>query len=34
MENEGAMNDNLVKSLEAIKSAATNGADLILFPEV
>lgn len=34
MENAGSMQENLTKSLNAIKCAATNGADLILFPEV
>ena len=34
MKNEGCISDNLWKSLAAIKTAAKNGADLILFPEV
>ena len=34
MENAGSVQNNLEKSLNAMKSAAENGADLILFPEV
>lgn len=34
MKNAGNIKDNLEKSLDAIKIAADNGADLILFPEV
>jgi predicted amidohydrolase len=34
MKNEGTMQDNLEKSLCAIKSAADEGADIILFPEL
>lgn len=34
MENAGSMDHNLEKSLYAIKQAAAEGADLILFPEV
>lgn len=34
MENAGSMENNLIKSLKAVKNAAANGADLILFPEV
>jgi len=34
MSNSGSMEKNLVKSLEAIRLAAENGAELILFPEV
>lgn len=34
MKNAGSIKDNLEKSLVAIKMAADNGADLILFPEV
>lgn len=34
MANAGSMADNLRKSIEAIKNASENGADLILFPEV
>ena len=34
MKNEGNMQKNLQKSLCAIKEAAENGADLVLFPEV
>lgn len=34
MKNEGSVGKNLEKSLRAIKEAADNGADLILFPEV
>lgn len=34
MENAGTMQKNLAKSLDAIRIAAQNGADLILFPEV
>ncbi len=34
MKNEGCISDNLRESLVAIKTAANNGADLILFPEV
>lgn len=34
MKNAGSIKDNLEKSLDTIKIAADNGADLILFPEV
>ncbi len=34
MKNEGSIQKNLDKSLWAIKEAAKNGADLLLFPEV
>lgn len=34
MENAGSMQDNLRKSIDAMKRASGNGADLILFPEV
>ena len=34
MENAGSIQNNLEKSLNAIKTAAAHGADLILFPEV
>lgn len=34
MKNAGNMQDNLAKSLDAMKKASENGADLILFPEV
>ncbi len=34
MSNGGSIDYNLEKSISAIKKAATNGADLILFPEV
>ena len=34
MENAGSVQKNLAKSLNAMKDAAANGADLILFPEV
>lgn len=34
MENAGSMQENLKKSLDAIRNAAAEGADLILFPEV
>ena len=34
MENAGNIRENLTKSILAIKTAAENGADLILFPEV
>lgn len=34
MENADSIQENLTKSLNAIKTAAENGADLILFPEV
>ena len=34
MKNDGSITDNLRKSLAAIGTAAENGADLILFPEV
>ena len=34
MENTGSVQKNLAKSLNAMKDAAANGADLILFPEV
>lgn len=34
MKNEGNMEANLNKSIEYIRQAAENGADLILFPEV
>lgn len=34
MKNAGSMRNNLAKSLDAVKSAAADGADLILFPEV
>lgn len=34
MENAGSVQDNLEKSLNAIKKAAEDGMDLILFPEV
>lgn len=34
MANRGSMEKNLEKSIFAIKSAAENGADLVLFPEV
>ena len=34
MKNEGSITGNLQKSLAAIKTAAENGTDLILFPEV
>lgn len=34
MENANCIQENLAKSLNAIKQAAENGADLILFPEV
>lgn len=34
MENAGSMRENLAKSLDAVKKAAAEGADLILFPEV
>ncbi len=34
MKNEGSVGANLEKSLDAIREAAANGADLILFPEV
>lgn len=34
MENTGSVQNNFEKSLCAIKNAAVNGADLILFPEV
>jgi len=34
MKNEGSLEQNLEKSLEAIAQAAKAGADLILFPEV
>lgn len=34
MKNEGSVEKNLEKSLQAIKKAAGNSADLILFPEV
>ena len=34
MENAGSIRENLTKSIRAIKTAAENGADLILFPEV
>lgn len=34
MKNIGNMQDNLNKSIEQIREAAQNNADLILFPEV
>ncbi|MDO4616157.1 MAG: carbon-nitrogen hydrolase family protein [Lachnospiraceae bacterium] len=34
MSNEGSMEQNLEKSLQAIREASAAGADLILFPEV
>lgn len=34
MENAESIEKNLAKSLNAIKEAAENNADLILFPEV
>ena len=34
MSNDGSINKNLIKSINAIKEAAENNADLILFPEV
>lgn len=34
MKNAGSMEKNLGSSLEAIRTAAANGADLVLFPEV
>jgi predicted amidohydrolase len=34
MKNTGSVQDNFERSLKALKSAARNGADLILFPEV
>lgn len=34
MKNAGSIEKNLAKSIDAIKCAADNGADLILFPEV
>lgn len=34
MKNAGSIQNNLAKSLEAMKTAAANEADLILFPEV
>lgn len=34
MENAGSMQNNLEKSLDAVRRAAADGADLILFPEV
>lgn len=34
MKNEGSISANLKKSINAIKTAAENSADLILFPEV
>jgi predicted amidohydrolase len=34
MKNEGSLEKNLTKSIDAIKKAAEQGADLILFPEV
>ena len=34
MKNEGSISANLFKSLNAVKTAAENNADLILFPEV
>lgn len=34
MENAGSPQENLAKSLDAMKRAAAEGADLILFPEV
>ena len=34
MKNSGNMQDNLDKSIEFIREAAKNRADLILFPEV
>ena len=34
MENAGSIQKNLEKSLNAIKRAASEGADMILFPEV
>ena len=32
--NKGSVNENLNAGISAIKEAAENGADLILFPEV
>ena len=34
MENAGSVRDNLKKSLDAIRDAAHQEADIILFPEV
>jgi predicted amidohydrolase len=34
IKNEGSLEQNLTKSIDAIKRAAEQGADLILFPEV
>ena len=34
MKNAGSIQDNLIKSIDAIKEAADAGMDLILFPEV
>jgi predicted amidohydrolase len=34
MKNEGSQEQNLARSMDAIKTAAEKGADLILFPEV
>jgi predicted amidohydrolase len=34
MKNEGSLEKNLAKSIDMIKKAAAQGADLILFPEV
>ena len=33
-QNKGSVNENLNAGISAIKEAAENGADLILFPEV
>ena len=34
MQSGSEISENLIKSIEAIREAAENGADLILFPEV
>ena len=34
MENKGMVHENLLQSIQAIKEAALQNADLILFPEV
>lgn len=34
MLNEGTIDNNPDKSINAISEAATNGADIVLFPEV